>query len=563
MKFYFVLFVHIIILGLFIASTAVSFSQSFAKPDKDQTKINPVWVADHGDGTYRNPILFADYSDPDVIRVADDYYMVASSFSHFPGLPILHSKDLVNWKIIGHAAQKYPYDEFDKPQHGMAIWAPSIRYHKGEYYIYFGDPDRGVFLTKAQNPAGPWEPLSLIRRVTGWIDPCPFWDDDGNAYLVHAWANSRVGIKSILAVNRMNKDGTEILDDGVVVYVGHSHHPTIEGPKLYKRNEYYYIFAPAGGVKPGWQTVLRSKSIFGPYEDKVVLEQGSTKINGPHQGAWVDTKTGEDWFVHFQDRYAYGRLVHLQPMRWENSWPVIGVDYDKNGIGEPVLNYRKPNVGATYSLDVPQTTDEFDSTSIGFQWQWEANYKTEWISLSARKGWLRFYSQSVPLENKNLWSLASLLTQKIPAPAFHCTTKLEFISDAIGEMAGLLVYGLDYAYIAIERTNTGYRLAQTVCIDADKGTQEETMATVEAKDSCIFFRIDVNPQKEKDIIPKVLCTFGYSSDGKIFQTIGKEFVVREGRWVGAKVGIFSLARNGEKNTGFADFDWFRFSELSH
>jgi len=209
------------------------------------------WIPDNGNGSYKNPIIYADYSDPDVIRVDDDYYMTASSFSHFPGLPILHSRDLVNWKIIGHAALQYPFDEFSEPQHGKAIWAPSMRYHNGEYFIYVGDPDRGVFLTKAKNPAGPWEPMRLIRKLTGWIDPCPLWDDDGNAYLVHAWANSRVGVKSILAVNKMNKEGTEILDDGIVVFVGHFNHPTIEGPKFHKRNGYYYIFAPAGGVKPG------------------------------------------------------------------------------------------------------------------------------------------------------------------------------------------------------------------------------------------------------------------------------------------------------------------------
>jgi hypothetical protein len=177
----------------------------------------PAWIPDLGDGRYRNPVLYADYSDPDVIRVGEDYFMTSSSFSNFPGLPILQSKDLVNWIIIGHAVQSYPYEEYAVPRHGTAIWAPSIRFHNGEFYIYFGDPDRGVFMTKTKDPAGSWAPLRLVRKVTGWIDPCPLWDDDGNAYLVHAWANSRVGVKSILAVNRMNPEGTEILDDGIVV----------------------------------------------------------------------------------------------------------------------------------------------------------------------------------------------------------------------------------------------------------------------------------------------------------------------------------------------------------
>ena len=522
-----------------------------------------VWVSDNGNGLYKNPIIYADYSDPDVIRVGNDYYMTSSSFSHFPGLPILHSRDLVNWKIIGHAAPEFPFDEFSEPQHGKAIWAPSLRHHNGEYFIYFGDPDRGVFMTKAKNPAGPWEPLRLIRKVTGWIDPSPLWDDDGNAYLVHAWANSRVGVKSILAVNRMNKEGTEILDDGIVVFVGHFNHPTIEGPKFYKRNGYYYIFAPAGGVKPGWQTVLRSKSVFGPYEDKKVLEQGSTSINGPHQGAWVDTKTGEDWFVHFQDRYAYGRIVHLQPMRWENDWPVIGVDYDKNGIGEPVLSPKMPDVGKTYPVDAPQTSDEFDSSSLHLQWQWEANYKESWFSLDARKGWLRLYIQLPSSKYKNLWNVPSLMLQKMPAPAFSATARFEFAQQSVGEKSGLVVFGLDYSYIGTNKSKAGYTISHIVCTKADKGSQEETTASVDASGSEIYLRVEVRPESATEIIPKVLCSFSYSIDGKIFHALGKTFTAREGLWVGAKVGVFALGSDATAKSGYSDLDWFRIERLEN
>lgn len=520
-----------------------------------------VWIPDNVDGTYTNPIIFADYSDPDVIRAGDDYYLTSSSFSHFPGLPILHSKDLVNWRIIGHAAPQYPYGEFSEPQHGMAIWAPSLRYHNGEFYIYVGDPDRGVLMTKAKNPAGPWEPLRLIRKVTGWIDPCPLWDDDGNAYLVHAWANSRVGVKSILAVNRMNKEGTEILDDGIVVFVGHFSQPTIEGPKFYKRNGYYYIFAPAGGVKPGWQTVLRSKNVFGPYEDKKVLEQGSTRVNGPHQGAWVDTKAGEDWFVHFQDRYAYGRIVHLQPMRWENDWPVIGVDRDNNGIGEPIALYKKPDVGRTYPIEVPQTTDEFNSPDLGLQWQWEGNGHNGWISLDARKGWLRLFPQRPSPKYKNLWNVPNLMLQKFPASAFSATAKLDCTSLSPAERTGLLVFGLDYSYAGVRKTATGYTVVQAICVKADKGTQEEIVASADIVSSEVYLRVEVKPENELEIIPKVLCSFSYSVDGKSFHSLGKTFTAREGVWVGAKTGVFSMATGEAAPLGYTDIDWFRIDRL--
>ncbi len=520
-----------------------------------------VWIPDNGDGTYKNPVIYADYSDPDAIRVGDDFYMISSSFGCFPGLPILRSHDLVNWTIIGHAVLQYPYDEFNEPQHGMAIWAPSIRFRNGEFFIYFGDPDRGVFLTKAKHPAGPWEPLRLIRKVTGWIDTCPLWDDDGSAYLIHAWSNSRVGIKSMLVVNKMNNDGTQILDDGIVVFDGHASQPTIEGPKFYKRNGYYYIFAPAGGVKPGWQTVLRSKSVFGPYEDKEVLERGTTNINGPHQGAWVDTKSGEDWFIHFQDRYAYGRIIHLQPMRWENDWPVMGVDNDKNGIGEPVASHTMPRVEKTFPIEVPQTTDEFNSPNLGLQWQWEGNGRSEWTSLDARKGWLRLFPQRPTPKHKNLWNIPNLMLQKFPAPAFRATAKLDCTSLSPFEETGLLIFGHDYSYAAIRRTATGYSVLQMMCAKADKGTQEEIVASADIASAEVYLRVEVKSENDTDVIPNVLCAFSYSVDGKSFHALGKVFTAREGVWVGAKVGLFSLATGETPQLGYADIDWLRFEPL--
>lgn len=521
-------------------------------------KKGAVWIPDNGDGTYKNPVIYADYSDPDVVRVGDDYYMTSSSFSNFPGLPILHSKDLVNWKIIGHAVMNYPIEDFDRPRHGDGIWAPSIRYHAGEFYIYYGDPDYGIFMTKTKNPAGSWEPLTLVRKAKGWIDPCPLWDDDGNIYLVHAYARSRSGIKHRLDINRLSADGKSILDDGVQVFCDSVKHPTMEGPKFYKRNGYYYIFAPAGGVKPGWQVVLRSKNIYGPYEDKIVLEQGSTNVNGPHQGGWVETQTGESWFVHFQDRYAYGRIVHLQPMKWIDDWPVMGEDIDGNGVGEPVSVFRKPAVGKTFPVEVPQTNDEFDSAKPGLQWQWEANFRPEWISLKARSGWLRFYAQS-PAENfKNFWDAPYLYLQKLSAPEFKATTLLELDENSEGVRAGLIVFGLDYSYLALEKSGDKFMISQRTCKNADKGSSEEVIAKAELNSGKIFLRVEVRPENKNEIIPVVLCSFSYSTDGKNFCKIGEEFIAKEGKWIGAKVGLFSFSTSGSFVKKYADFDWVRF-----
>lgn len=406
-------------------------------------------------------------------------------------------------------------------------------------------------MVKARQPGGPWSPPLLIKSAKGWIDPCPFWDDDGNAYLVHAFANSRAGIKSVLHINRMSPDGAKVLDEGQLVFDGHEHHPTIEGPKLYKRNGYYYIFAPAGGVATGWQTVLRSKNIFGPYEDKVVMDQGQTQVNGPHQGAWVELRSGESWFIHFQDRGPYGRIVHLQPMWWLNDWPVIGVDENRDGKGEPVAAHKKPNVGGRYAIVSPQTTDEFASTDLGLQWQWQANFEKTWWSLSARRGWLRLNSASLPLEAVNLWSVPNLLLQKLPAPTFTITTRLDANSLLPNEEAGIVLMGMDYSYLAIVRTEAGFRLERTVCRDAPKDNEETEETGLDLSDGSLYLRIAVGAN--------AVCRFSYSRDGHHFTEIGEPFKAREGRWIGAKIGVFAVSFTQAQRRGYADFDWFRFA----
>jgi len=509
-----------------------------------------VFATDNRDGTYSNPIIEADYSDPDVIRVGDDFYLTASSFNSVPGLPILHSRDLVNWTIIGHALQSLPpHDVFARPQHGNGVWAPSIRFHDNHFYIFYGDPDFGIYMVKARNAAGPWSPPLLIKAAKGWIDPCPFWDDDGNAYLVHAWANSRSGIKSILTINRMSADGTQLLDEGKMVFDGRVAHPTIEGPKLYKRNGYYYIFAPAGGVPTGWQTVLRAPNVYGPYEDRIVMDRGKTQINGPHQGGWVELKSGESWFVHFQDRRAYGRIVHLQPVKWINDWPVIGVDADGDGKGEPVARYRKPDVGREYPLQTPQTSDEFAGNKLGLQWQWHANPLDSWLSFSARRGWLRLPAISRPAGNQNLWAVPNLLLQKLPAREFLLTTLINASHLKVGERSGLLTMGRDYSYLAIEKTSAGTRIVRVICRDAPKGAAEKE-ETVELKTTLVYLRVSV--------VGEAICAFTYSTDGRRFQLLGDIFVAEPGMWIGAKIGIFSLAPADATTNGYADYDYFRF-----
>ncbi len=523
-----------------------------AQSRHDSFPVSKVWIADNGDGAYKNPIIHADYSDPDVIRVGDDFYLTASSFNVAPGLPILHSRDLVNWTIIGHVfTQQTPVEVFNKPQHGNGVWAPSIRYHNGEFYIYYGDPDFGIYLSKATKPEGPWSPPFLIKKAKGWIDPCPFWDTDGKAYLVSAMAASRSGIKSVLVISRMSADGTKLLDNGVLVFDGGEKHPTIEGPKLYKRNGYYYISAPAGGVSEGWQVVLRSKNVLGPYDERIVLAQGGTEINGPHQGGWVDTQTGEFWFIHFQDKGPYGRVVHLQPMKWVDDWPVIGLMKDVNRPGEPVSTHRKPNVGRRWPTATPAESDEFNGNAIGPQWQWHANAGTNWAFPAGTLGFLRLVNVPLSPGFRNFWEVPNLLLQKFPAPNFSATTRLTIPQMSDGAKTGLIVMGLDYSYLAIKKDLDSLVISQTVCKDADRGTEEKEGPGVKVKGDTFYLRVTVTEN--------ATCNFSYGTDGVTFFPIGESFQARQGRWIGAKVGIFAVRTGIIRESGYADFDWFRVS----
>lgn len=527
-----------------------------ASAQKENNYKSDVWVADNNDGTYTNPILYADYSDPDVIRVGDDYYMTASSFNAAPGLPILHSKDMVNWKLINHALPvQVPEETFAVPQHGNGVWAPSIRYHNNEFYIYWGDPDHGIYMVKTDDPYGNWEKPVLVMEGKGLIDPSPLWDDEGEAYLVHAYAGSRAGVKSLLTVNRMNVEGTKVLDVGRHVYDGHDNHPTVEGTKFYKRNGYYYIFAPAGGVSTGWQLILRSKNIYGSYEEKVVLEQGSTAINGPHQGAWVETPEGEDWFYHFQDGEAYGRIVHLQPMSWENDWPVMGEDKDGNGIGEPVKTHKKPDIGKDYPVVTPVESTEFEGDSLGLQWQWHANPEVVWHAKLPGNDYLRLFSIKTQENYKNLWMTPNLLLQKFPAPDFTATTKLSLFPQEAeeGKRAGLIVMGMDYATLTLTHDKDGFIIKQTQAIDAIDGEEEVTIAEKRIGSNQVVFRVEVSA-------PDAMCRFSYSENGENFTRIGEPFKAQPGKWIGAKVGLFSVSTQEAKRGGYADVQYFRITK---
>ncbi|MEN9702258.1 MAG: hypothetical protein RIR55_1600 [Bacteroidota bacterium] len=504
--------------------------------------------------TYTNPIIHEDFSDPDAISVGNHFYMTASSFISIPGLPILTSDDLVHWNLIGYALQNnVPADYYKNVIHGAGVWAPSIRYHNGTFYIYYPDPDFGIYMIQSKTITGNWTEPVLVLPGKGLIDPCPLWDEDGKVYLVHAYAGSRAGIKSVLAIKELNAAGTKVIDEGKLIYDGHGIDPTVEGPKLYKRNGWYYVFAPAGGVSTGWQIALRSKNIYGPYERKKVMEQGSSTTNGPHQGAWVQTNTGEDWFIHFQDKGAYGRITHLQPMVWKNDWPVIGVDKDGDGIGAPVNTYTVPKVVANANLKNTISQNKLAEVN---PFQWNATPQPNWRM--AYENGFRHYAVLQNDSANNLWNFPAMYLRKINAEKFIATTKITFNPLQKEERAGFILFGKSYASIELRNTEKGLVLNYVECNKADKGSKEilTPIITLPASLtnsvapnnnlSTIYFRIQMDADAKVN--------FAYSLDGVQFTMLPNSFIAMPGIWVGAKIGYYCVSNHITNDAGYLEIN---------
>lgn len=499
--------------------------------------------------SYANPILFADYSDPDVIRVGRDYYMVASSFHFSPGIPVLHSRDLVHWKIVGHVLPKLPFapqydmpgphmltDKISKPIGGTryagGVWAPAIRHHAGRFYVYWATPDEGVFMATATRAEGPWTaPVKVIDKPM-LEDPCPFWDDDGQAWLVH----SRVGAGPLI-LHRMSSDGTRVLDDGEVIVEDKVKLPILEGPKLYKRNGWYYILAPFGGVEKGAQVALRSRNIRGPYEQQVVLSQGTTALEGPHQGGWVETPSGESWFAHFNSTGAFGRIVHLQPVQWIDDWPVMGQRIPGTYGGQPVASHRMPDTGNAPTKDRLQASDTFSAKTLGLQWSWNHNPDAARWSLSARPGFLRLTAGQAD----HLVTARNTLTQVLQGPQSRITTRIDVSRMADGQRAGLSLFGVRPSWIGVVRGQGANRITL-----ASEG--EETAGEALAGRT-------VDLRAEVGLEQKVQYSYSIDGGGR-FKPLGQPIpLARFSWWKGSRPALFTFTR-GAQGGGSVDLDWF-------
>lgn len=498
--------------------------------------------------TYQNPILYADYSDPDVIRVEDDYYMVSSSFSYFPAVPLLHSRDLAHWEIINYCIPSLPFAKYDLPSHGSGAWAPAIRYHQGTFFVFVPFPDEGIFVARSADPYGPFT-LNCLCEACGWIDPCPFWDDDGRTYMMFAYAKSRCGIKHQLALVEIDNQCTRLLSEPQVVFDGRQLGPTTEGPKLYKYNRYYYVLMPSGGVAAGWQSALRATDIRGPYEYKIVMHQGGTAVNGPHQGGWTDTRDGRHWFIHFQDVGSLGRVIHLQPLCFNGGWPFIGAEKNGDGIGEPVGEWDLPVEGQIKYQMV--ASDEFDQPQLGLQWQWQANPQPVFYSLTEKPGCLRLYCRSLANRENFLWHAPNVLTQIPQGRSFTAITRLKLHAEQEGDLAALGMTGHQYAYAALQSDQGNIRLCLycgTVTVKEYEGEARETLVTSLAYGKPrIYLKLTV---KEDETY-----SFAWSEDGYEYHRIGEDNFLTKGTWTGAKLCLWSANYRNIPSGGYGEYDY--------
>jgi beta-xylosidase len=493
---------------------------------------------DLGNGTYQNPILPADYSDLDCIRVGDDYYAISSTFQYSPGMVILHSKDLVNWTIKSHAIndlrQISPELNWDKMnRYGRGVWAGAIRHHNNRFWIYFGTPDEGYFMTSAKNIEGPWEPLHCLLAENGWDDCCPFWDDDGQGYFVGT--NFKDSYK--IHLFKLTADGKDLIrDSDQVIYQSKGS----EANKLYKFNNFYYHFfsevTGAGRVV----MMTRAKTIWGPYEKPRQLSFAQKEFHEPNQGGIVQTQHGDWYFLtHHGSGDWSGRNMSLLPVNWVDGWPILGKPTADN-IGRMVWSGKIPVNGLGRVL--PQTSDEFNTSELSVQWEWNYQPRADKWSLSARKGWLRLHA-SRPLIPNNLLKAANTITQRTMRTKGNAVIlKMDVSGMKNGQKAGLSHFGSPkYSAFGVSCDDKALSIELTVNGVSERGTT--------LKKRYLWLKTTWGLDG--------LSQYYYSTDGKEFLPFGKPYQMSWGAYRGDRLAIYSYNNLAEE--GYVDIDYFKYT----
>ncbi|OGU34480.1 MAG: hypothetical protein A2068_02105 [Ignavibacteria bacterium GWB2_35_6b] len=501
--------------------------------------------SDNEDGTYTNPVIAADYPDPDVIRVDSVYYFVSTTMFIFPGVTILKSYDLVNWEYCRNAVPRFDYspcynlEGCNRYRHGQ--WATSLKYHNGKFHLLFITLDEGGFYLTADKAEGPWKITNLPK---GFYDPGLFFDNDGKIYVAHGY--NKISITEVDS-NLIAKG------EDVLVYTGDIRNG-LEGAHVYKINDYYYLYCTYGGLD-GFQVALRSKNIYGPYEQKIVIRDTTHGPNyGIHQGALIQIQTGEWWTMLFADSGPFGRFPSLQPITWENGWPKAGVN------GNAIVNYKKPNVGKKYPIKTLPTSDEFINSELGMQWGWNHNPEPSKWSLTENPGHLRIYTVT---NTDSLTKARNTLTQRMFAYYSDSTltvgtTKIDINNMKDGDIAGLAIFQDPYGFIGVKKIN-GKKYITMV----HNGSQIDS---AEINTTTIYLRVEALYGSGAAVyyggnaVPETgTAKFSYSLDNKSFSYIGDtmqmEFKLTV--FTGNKFCLFNYPT--KETGGYVDFDWFRTS----
>ncbi|WP_212005136.1 glycoside hydrolase 43 family protein [Chitinophaga sp. HK235] len=487
------------------------------------------WTPDNGNGTFKNPLMWGDWPDPDIIRVDDKFYFISTSMHYVPGCPIAVSSDLVNWTMAGYALERYNedprYDLKGGNKYLNGSWAATIRHHNGLFYAGFCTPEmngeKGHFsMCTAKKIEGPWTRTIFPEYL---YDPGLFFDDDGKVYVVHG--------QQTIYITELNSDALSVKTPQRKIYDNRSF-PYLEGSHMYKVNGKYYILGSTGGTR-GRQVCLRADSIYGPYESKVVIQDDhSYPGNGLHQGGMVQLKNGDWWFIIMQDRGPIGRVPNLEPVSWVDGWPMIGVN------GKGVDTFPKPKVGKVSPIRVPASADEFNAPRLGLQWQWNHNPDNANWSLTARPGYLRLKAGKAA----NLAEARNTLTQRVEGPYSEGTVELDAAGLKPGDVAGLGVFQFPYAYVGVRQKDKGRELVMV--------NNDSTVAVVSLHTSKVWLKAFVY---EKDFT----ATFAYSTDGSHFIPLDNTLKMGLGLdWTANRFALFNFNTTSEKG-GYAYFNWFR------
>lgn len=497
---------------------------------------------DQGNGAYVNPILPGDFSDIDAIRVGADFYMFSSTMQYSPGAAILHSRDLVNWKIIGHVVKdltsidpELSWNRMNRA--GRGIWAGSLRYRAGKFWVYLGTPDQGIYVSTATNPAGPWTPVRLVLPEAGWDDPCPFWDDDGQGYLVatHFQAEGEQKTRYNIHLFKMTPDGTqlEMASDNVIHQSRGS-----EANKLFKLNDLYYHYYTEVAREGRVGMMERSRSLKGPWEIHQLIHVNAAVDKEPNQGGLIKLSSGKWYFITHQGRGDWeGRAGVLLPVTWVKGWPIIG-RIGSDGIGNMIWHGKKPIEGFPHT-DLA-ASDDFTSSTLKPEWEW--NYQpddTKW-SLTERPGFLRLDAYP-PIRSDDFKTVGNVITQRSYRTKLNeVTVQLDLAGMVDGQEAGIAHFAKTYSTLGVVQRGAMRQLV----LDVDRSI----VSGPRIKTNVLWLRSTWGFDG--------VSQFSFSIDGSSFRTFGPPYQLTWGNYRGDRIGIFTF--NPLRVSGYLDVDSVRY-----